>query len=296
MRLFKSKEMLTLICVIIGSLVAVGGAFVDYYSKLEDKEEELKKERQRSVEYRRLLQNSNDIINKNNDILQTQQDVIMRTNKIEILQEEVKQKNFEISQLQKNTIEALTGGDNIPVLSVKGSLISTGVRANRYAESIGYILVFSILNTKDTPLKNLQFILPTYLPVPKISQRVQVAVLPEGGMTHHYEPLTIEDVKKTVPGYRKVEIPLINGHEKELVFNYPITTKMDGKLTSDLMPGHAIYYFKIIWHGHSISYKLPLFNSTPSDLHLEAPEVKLDGILVDTDTYLHTDFSVVQLE
>jgi hypothetical protein len=117
----KIKSMIPLLCIITGSLITVIAAFCDYKQKLTDKQEQLIRERKRkrSDEYSKIIEKSNDILQKNNVIITKQETVIGSSKKIIDLQNELSKKNDLVQELQNNTLNNITGGNNIPRLWIQ---------------------------------------------------------------------------------------------------------------------------------------------------------------------------------
>lgn len=140
----KKKHMLLLICVIIGSIITITAAIIDYRIKLSEKDEELQIEKKRTGEFEKIIEKSNSILEKNNSILQTQHEVIESSSKIISLQDELNQKNIKIQKLQGETLQNLTGGDGVPKLKI----VSNGVTINVNVE-----------NDQNYPIRNVEIVI-----------------------------------------------------------------------------------------------------------------------------------------
>lgn len=105
------KLMAPFIFVVIGSLVTIIAAFVEYRNKIKEAEEN-------AQQYAALLKQTNEILKKNQAIIASQGTVIETTQKIISLEEELKEKNAEIARIQANTLDQVTGGSNIPHLKL----------------------------------------------------------------------------------------------------------------------------------------------------------------------------------
>lgn len=94
--------MIPTLCIIFGSLVTIIAAIYNY-------KEQLDAEIKRNGEYQNLL-------SKSNSIITTQQSVIDSSNRIIELQNQLSEKNDKIQDLQNNTLNIVTGGENVPKL------------------------------------------------------------------------------------------------------------------------------------------------------------------------------------
>lgn len=111
------KEMLPFIFILLGSFIAVIAAFYDYKNKLEEKEESLRTEKKRNLEYE-------NIIGKNNEVILGQRAVIDNSTKIIELQNQLAEKNNQIHELQDVTLKTISGGNGIPKLRISLSGVS----------------------------------------------------------------------------------------------------------------------------------------------------------------------------
>lgn len=126
------KQMISFICILIGSLITIIAAFFEYKNKLEEKEESLKIEQKRNAEYE-------SIIRKNNDIIIGQTVAINASSKIIELQNELNQKNNQLQKLQNITLNAISGGKSVPKILI--IVTSFGMR-------------FNIINDSNLPVRN----------------------------------------------------------------------------------------------------------------------------------------------
>lgn len=164
-----SRQMISLVAIVITSLIAVISGYYDYKEKLSDKQGALDNERKRNDEYKNVIENTTTIIDSSKHIIGTQRKVIDQTEKIAQLQAVISNKNLQIIKLQGETLNNLTGGKNFPKLEFDVS----GVGASCF-----------VINDSDFPIRSLNI---------EIDQIIQAHVSPISQNSYRF-PFDLKDI------------------------------------------------------------------------------------------------------
>lgn len=252
----------TLILGVLGGVLVVISAFIQYYDK-KSSDKEAEDERQNALTFQmQLIASQNEVKELQNKSLEAAFETL------DNIQTATSTLNTSI-KIAKSTLANLTGGSAIPFLNLTTTLVQPIFQPSSLPEY--YTLKFEIINPGEVPFYDVEFTI-TDAEILYIYSFADLYITSAGLISTSYRKKTIDEVSERLPSSVK-SINRINSKSAEAV--YVSAFPKEKKLSDYNNPGENHFYaINIKWIGGTMNVIINLSSSnntvklTTCDLHI----------------------------